>query len=404
MTGTTAAPTRLLYVQPGDGFGGTERQAATVIPLLAQHGLEVTPLIGPGRILADWLRRRGVSELLHSAEFPKNRPDARGLDILAVPFRYARARRRIADLIERTIRERGIDLVYAALPFGWVSATDSSRRCAVPIVWRAGTPQIYAGGLGQALFSFWARRHPPDLVICSADSVQARYRTMVPAPMAVVRNGVDRTAFAPAPVDARCPGRSHITVGFAARLVAPKGIADLLEVAARMRDTAPEVTFLIAGEGPRRPEYEALAALRGADRNTRFLGYVDDMRGFYHGCDVFVLPSRSEGCSNVLLEAMGSGCAVVATDIAGIREIAVAEDSALLVPVGDIDALHTAILRLSRDGAARRALRERALRRIATDFDLSTAVGRLAALLHSVVAAARAAGTVTSLDMRHPGS
>ncbi len=360
-----------------------------VIPHLAQHGFAVTALVGPGQILVEWLRRRGVVDPVYSAEFPKNRPDVRGLETLAVPFRYARARRRIADLVEQTIRERGIELVYAALPFGWVSATESCRRCGVPIVWRAGTPQIYAGAFGQTLFSSWARRHPPDLMVCSAGSVLARFRTMVPGPKSVVRNGVDPTAFGPAPASDRVADRSEITVGFAARLVAPKGISDLLQVAARMYRSAPHVRFAIAGDGPRRGAYEAQAKTVGADRNTRFLGYVDDMRAFYRDCDVFVLPSRSEGCSNVLLEAMISGCAVVAGDVAGIREVAADGHSALLVPAGNVDALHAAIARLSGDAAARRALGEAARRSMEADFDLRAAVGRLAGVLHSVVAATR---------------
>ncbi|HXQ20149.1 MAG TPA: glycosyltransferase family 4 protein [Candidatus Acidoferrales bacterium] len=391
---------RVLYVQPGDTFGGTERQAATVMPLLGAHGVDVVPLVGPGETIVEWLRARGLGDVVFSADFPENMPSARGLAFLGVPVHYARARARIAHTVARLVQERSIDLVYASLPFAWASATATCRRLGVPIVWRAGGPQLYGGALGHIVFAPWARRHPPDLVVCSSSAVRATFASLVPAPLAVALNGVDLDEFQPAPSDASNgrPAGAELIVGSAARLVAAKGIGDVLAVAARTAVAAPQVRFVIAGDGPRRADYERRARALGAHRNVSFLGYVHDMRAFYAACDVLVLPSRAEGCPNVLLEAMATRRAVVAYDIAGIREVVGDGAAAVLVKLGDIEALHAAVVRLYQDPTAREALSDAGLARVRACFDARVAAGRIAGLLHTVVRGASAGTTAGATE------
>lgn len=62
-------------------------------------------------------------------------------------------------------------------------------------------------------------------------------------------------------------------------------------------------------------------------------------------CDVFILPSYSEGMPVAMLEAMALGLAVVATAVGDISK-AINERNGILVPVGDNDALCQAIVDL----------------------------------------------------------
>ena len=58
---------------------------------------------------------------------------------------------------------------------------------------------------------------------------------------------------------------------------------------------------------------------------------------------IFVLPSLGEGISNTILEAMASGLPVVATRVGGNPELVVENETGLLVPAADEDALAGAL-------------------------------------------------------------
>jgi glycosyltransferase involved in cell wall biosynthesis len=70
---------------------------------------------------------------------------------------------------------------------------------------------------------------------------------------------------------------------------------------------------------------------------------------FYAAADAFALPSHSEGSPNVLLEAMAASLPIAATRVGGVPEIVENNESALLVPVNDPDAMAAALVRILSD-------------------------------------------------------
>jgi glycosyltransferase involved in cell wall biosynthesis len=68
------------------------------------------------------------------------------------------------------------------------------------------------------------------------------------------------------------------------------------------------------------------------------------VNGYLRRCDVFCLPSFSEGLPVSIMEAMAVGAPVVATAIAGIPELAAHRETALTVPPGNVDALARALV------------------------------------------------------------
>jgi glycosyltransferase involved in cell wall biosynthesis len=122
------------------------------------------------------------------------------------------------------------------------------------------------------------------------------------------------------------------------------------------------------GEGQQRPELERLIQVEGVSESVNLLGHVSDASSYLKALDLFVLPSRSEGLGYVLLEAGSAGLPVVATNVGGIPEIVEHEETGLLVPSGDREALTNALERLANDEALRTQLGKNLQEKVARDF------------------------------------
>jgi glycosyltransferase-like protein len=81
-----------------------------------------------------------------------------------------------------------------------------------------------------------------------------------------------------------------------------------------------------------------------------------DMPVWYRAADVLAFPSVKEGFGLAVLEAMSAGLPVVTSDLPVFREYLVAGRDALLVPVGDVDALAGALLAVLADEGLRSGL------------------------------------------------
>jgi glycosyltransferase involved in cell wall biosynthesis len=109
---------------------------------------------------------------------------------------------------------------------------------------------------------------------------------------------------------------------FAAKLVARKRCADLLEAYALLRRAGSESLpyILLVGDGAERVALERRAKEIDAD-GIRFAGFRSqaEMPRFYDLCDAFVLPSVHEPWGLAVNEAMASGRAVVVSDEVGCQ-------------------------------------------------------------------------------------
>jgi glycosyltransferase involved in cell wall biosynthesis len=396
-------PIRVLYLQPCASFGGAERQASIVIPLLGGFGVDVVPLVGPGQTIVRWLEEQGVGEIVHSRRFPGDWRRPSKLGRLWLPARYYQCAQDIRLEVDRLIHTRAIDLVYAAMPFSWFAATEAAHRNRVPIVWRAGGTLIGKGL--RPLLRAWAAMHPPDLLLCCSENVRDTFAPLVRAPAEVARNGVELQRFRPGRGSPELyrPREARLVVGMAARLAPEKQPEDFVAMAAQLARRHPDTIFLVAGEGSRRPLYEALARERGVDKVVRFLGYVEDMRSFYAACDVLTLPSRSEGLPNMVLEAMAMAKPVVVTDRVARTGVLRHEREGLVYPVGDVDAFAACVDRLLQSETLRASLAQRAHDHVRREHDAFRSARKISNMLHALVAwsgqrsaAAAAAGRYVS--------
>jgi len=139
------------------------------------------------------------------------------------------------------------------------------------------------------------------------------------------------------------------------RLVHQKGIDVLIRAYADLPESLrKDWPLTIAGDGPERPSLETLANQLLPGGEIRFIGFQSQPMSLYHEADVFVLPSRFEGMPNALLEAMGSGMAVIVSNASpGPLEVVSDGETGLVVPSEDVQALSSAMQKLTLSAALR---------------------------------------------------
>ena len=145
-------------------------------------------------------------------------------------------------------------------------------------------------------------------------------------------------------------------------------------VAARLDDVA----LVLAGQpgwGSDALERE----LKEAHFRSRIVqtGYVPDLDHLLHGASVLAYPSLYEGFGLPTLEAMSAGVPVVTTRAGALPEVV--GDAALLVDVGDTDALAGALEQVLTDETQRCSLIDRGYRR-AAEFTWESCASGLADL------------------------
>jgi len=160
------------------------------------------------------------------------------------------------------------------------------------------------------------------------------------------------------------------------RLVPVKDHRTLFRAFARLHAAWP-ARLIVFGEGPLEAELRAFVRELGIADNVLFAGYVNDPAACYAVADLVVLSSLTEGFGNVLIEAMAAGVPVVSTDAPhGPREILDNGKYGALVPVGDAEALATAMA-----NALEQPLDAARLQRRASDFEVTVIGDRYDALL-----------------------
>lgn len=194
-------------------------------------------------------------------------------------------------------------------------------------------------------------------------------------------NGIDLTRFARGKIDAgelerkRAElgiGGDERVVGFVGRLVAEKGVPELLGAARIVLERAKNMRFLFVGPPDMKKEdalTPEIAHDYGIAESCIFTGSRDDMPEMYALMDVFVLPSHREGFPRAPMEASAMGVPAVVTDIRGCREAVVQDVNGALVSLGNVEELAEAILELVTNREKAKRLGENGVRMARERFD-----------------------------------
>ncbi len=140
-------------------------------------------------------------------------------------------------------------------------------------------------------------------------------------PVALIPNGINLKKYS-GPIK-RNEDKQQKTILYIGRLEQRKGVKHLLHAFEVLHKHKPDVSLVIAGDGPDREKLETLARELEL-RNVSFLGYITDKEKIHYlrTADLLCAPSvYGESFGIVLLEAMATGAVIVAGDNPGYASV-----------------------------------------------------------------------------------
>ncbi len=162
-----------------------------------------------------------------------------------------------------------------------------------------------------------------------------------------------------------------ITYIFIGRLVADKGITELVNAFVKLNQLHDNTRLLLVG-----PKEQTISPLPShilqtieSHKSIEAVGMQHDIRPWLAAADVFVFPSYREGFPNVVIEAGAMALPSIVTDINGSNEIIIEGKNGLIIPSHDSDSLFNSMLRLYSDASLRQSLSRNARDLIADRFD-----------------------------------
>jgi glycosyltransferase involved in cell wall biosynthesis len=147
---------------------------------------------------------------------------------------------------------------------------------------------------------------------------------------------------------------------FVGRVAHEKNIGFLLQVLNQVRQTIPEILFVIAGEGPAKESLMQQVADMVLQDNVQFIGYLDrlaELNSCYCAADIFIFSSRTETQGLVLLEAMAQGVPVVSTAELGTKDV-LRDGLGVWIAQEELNDFSNKIINMLKDDAARKTLSE----------------------------------------------
>jgi glycosyltransferase involved in cell wall biosynthesis len=165
----------------------------------------------------------------------------------------------------------------------------------------------------------------------------------------------------PSPPIPPSTGTAKLVVA-AGRLVKSKRYDVLIRAFAKVVAEHPDWRLRVYGGGDTDAELRALVLELGLHNHVQMMGRFAPIEPEWAKGSVAAVPSDREPFGMTLVEAMRCGVPVVSTDAPyGPAEILADGEDGLLTPVGDVDAMGDALLRVIGDGERRRAMAAAAL-------------------------------------------
>ena len=348
---------KVLHIHRIGGIGGSERHLLTLLPALADRGVDV--------------RFLGLDDTSRA-------PDP-FYEALTVPFvRVAAARDIDPRLALRVHREtRATDLVHTHLVHADVYGALGARQ----LVSTKHNYDPFRAGAFRFVERALARRAARVIAITEALARFQVERVGLPADkLEVIHYGLDDlpAAWGSNPPD-DVPPDARVLLAVC-RLEPQKGLDVAVRALPDIRARYPKAELVVLGEGPQRAELERLA--NDLHVTVHLPGRVPDVAAWLRRAEGLGHPARWEGFGLALLEAMLASKPIVATNVSSIPEIIADGETGLLVAPDDAVALASAVISVMDDPDS---YGERGHERALSQFNVARMADRTLALYETAL-------------------
>lgn len=285
----------------------------------------------------------------------------------------------------RLFRREQFDCVHSLMPKSGVLTMLAAKFAGVPLRIHTFTGQVWA-----------TRRGPARLLLKSFDQLLTACATHLLADSHSQRNfltiegvtrpdkisvlaqgsvcGVDTARFIPNParrevvrIKYGIPMDAMLAL-YLGRLNRDKGIPELATAFSIASARCKDLHLLVVGPDEENMKELMISGVGNAAPCLHFVGFSPEPEACMAASDFFVMPSHREGFGSTIIEAAACGIPSIGSRIYGLTDAIIDGQTGLLVPVGDMDALAGAMVRLASDADLRFRLGEQALSRAVMDF------------------------------------
>lgn len=159
--------------------------------------------------------------------------------------------------------------------------------------------------------------------------------------------------------------------GSICRLTDIKNISTTISAYLDIKNKLPKSQLLIVGDGPDRPNLEAIAK---GDPDIIFTGPTKDISPHLNNIDIFIHSALQEGWGRNIKEAMYFGKPVIGANVGGIAKQITDRENGLLFNPKDIKQLTNLMLELASDKKLRQKIATNARKKATKDGDFTNII------------------------------
>lgn len=156
---------------------------------------------------------------------------------------------------------------------------------------------------------------------------------------------------------------------FVGRVKRDKGINELLEAYRKSSEKRPSYLFVLGRNEIEEGVDKALYDWSCSQENIIYTGEVSDVEKYLSASDCYILPSYREGFGMSVIEAQAMGVPVIITDIPGPVDGIKKDETGLIVPKQNADALADAMGKLYDDNELRERFGKAGHEHVNNNFD-----------------------------------